>query len=150
MRTRSFQKYRNNVTTMANWITAVNAVPGSFQPTRAEKIRRCAALLIGRNSVNPWMRPNTAAWSKVIRDDRCRVLAEPRECLLQELGWRGVFRPRLRVGNEFRFHRVLGGALFLVEHAEVAGEWCHRQLIGGDFVGCVVVRGHEVERAALA
>src|ERR1700722_20593161 len=119
---RSFQKYSNNVTTMANWITAVKAVPGSVQPSNAETMRRCAALLIGRNSVNPWMRPNTAAWSKVIRDDRCRVLAEPRECLLQKFGRRGVFRPRLGIGDELGFHRVLGGALFLVEHAEVAGE----------------------------
>src|SRR6266404_9035627 len=108
---------------MANWITAVKAVPGSVQPRRAEIMRRCAALLIGRNSVKPWMRPNTAAWSKVIG------LAEPRERLLQELGRRGIFCPRLRVGDELGLQRILGGSLFLVEHAEVAGERRHRQLV---------------------
>src|SRR5437016_11990319 len=107
---------------MANWITAVKAVPGSVQPRRAEIMRRCAALLIGRNSVKPWMRPNTAAWSNVIG------LAEPRERLLEEFGRGGVFRPRLRVGDKLGLLGILGGALFLVEHAEVTRERCHRQL----------------------
>src|SRR5260221_7993291 len=114
---------------MANWITAVKAVPGSAQPRSAETMRRCAALLIGRNSVTPWMRPNTAAWSNVIG------LAEPGERLLQEFGRRGVLRPRLRVGDELGLHGVLGGSLFLIEHAKVARERRHRQLVGGDFVG---------------
>src|SRR5258708_7710134 len=129
---------------MANWITAVKAVPGSVQPRKAETMRRCAALLIGRNSVKPWMRPNTAAWSNVIG------LAEPCEGLLQEFGRRGVFRPRLRVGDELGLQSVLGRSLFLIEHAEVAGKRCHRQLVGRDFVGHAVVCGHKIERTALA
>ena len=36
------------------WITAVNAAPGSPQPSISGKIRRWALLEIGRNSVSPW------------------------------------------------------------------------------------------------
>ena len=39
------------------WMTAVNAAPGSPQPNSSGKIRRCALLEIGRNSVSPWMMP---------------------------------------------------------------------------------------------
>ncbi len=43
------------------WITAVNAAPGSPHPNSSGKIRRCALLEIGRNSVRPWMMPSTTA-----------------------------------------------------------------------------------------
>ena len=43
------------------WITAVKAAPGSPQPKSSGKIRRCALLEIGRNSVSPWMTPRTMA-----------------------------------------------------------------------------------------
>src|ERR671928_1719518 len=41
--------------------TAVNAAPGSSQPTNAGTMRRCAVLEIGRNSVRPWTIPRTIA-----------------------------------------------------------------------------------------
>src|SRR5687768_16879355 len=43
------------------WITAVNAAPGSPQPNSSGKIRRCALLEMGRNSVTPWRVPSTTA-----------------------------------------------------------------------------------------
>src|SRR6476661_3595018 len=48
------------------WITAVNAAPGSPQPNSSGKIRRCALLEIGRNSVSPWMTPRTTALRRSI------------------------------------------------------------------------------------
>src|SRR5688572_27781859 len=48
------------------WITAVNAAPGSPQPNSSGKIRRCALLEIGRNSVNPWITPRTTALRRSI------------------------------------------------------------------------------------
>ena len=42
------------------------------------------------------------------------------------------------------------GRVRLVEDAEVAGERLVRQLVGGEFVGHVVVGGHQVEHAAFA
>src|SRR3954471_9457439 len=47
-----------------SWITAVNAEPGSSQPTNAGTIRKWPVLEIGRNSVSPWTMPRTIA-SKV-------------------------------------------------------------------------------------
>src|SRR5215213_1577738 len=44
-----------------SWITAVNAAPGSCQPSRAGTIRRWPLLETGRNSVRPWTMPSTAA-----------------------------------------------------------------------------------------
>ena len=46
------------------WMTAVNAAPGSPQPNSSGKIRRCAELEIGRNSVSPWSRPRKTALRK--------------------------------------------------------------------------------------
>ena len=46
---------------MPSWVTAVKAAPGSSQPASSATTRRCALLLIGRNSVSPWTTPSTAA-----------------------------------------------------------------------------------------
>src|SRR5215217_2220104 len=48
------------------WMTAVKAAPGSPQPNSSGKIRRCALLEIGRNSVSPWMMPRTTAFRRSI------------------------------------------------------------------------------------
>ena len=40
-------------------VTAVNAAPGSSQPTNAGTMRRWPVLEIGRNSVSPWTMPRT-------------------------------------------------------------------------------------------
>ena len=48
-------------------MTAVNAAPGSPQPNSSGKIRRCALLEIGRNSVSPWMTPRTTALRRSTR-----------------------------------------------------------------------------------
>ena len=62
MRTRSARKYRTTAAIVPSWITAVNAAPGSSQPTIAGTIRRWPLLEIGRNSVSPWTIPRTTAW----------------------------------------------------------------------------------------
>src|SRR4051794_26442035 len=48
-------------TVVPSWITAVNAEPGSSQPTKAGTMRRCPVLEIGRNSVRPCTTPRTMA-----------------------------------------------------------------------------------------
>src|SRR3954447_24288103 len=51
----------STATVVPSWITAVNAEPGSSQPTNAGTMRRCAVLEIGRNSVSPCTMPRTMA-----------------------------------------------------------------------------------------
>src|SRR5262245_9407002 len=47
-------------------MTAVKAAPGSGQLARAGMTLRWAVLLMGRNSVSPWMMPRTTAWRGVM------------------------------------------------------------------------------------
>src|SRR3954453_9432363 len=51
----------STATVVPSWITAVNAEPGSSQPTNAGTMRRCPVLEIGRNSVSPCTMPRTIA-----------------------------------------------------------------------------------------
>src|SRR3954469_15815000 len=48
-------------TQVPHWMTAVNAAPGSAQPHRTGMTLRWAVLLMGRNSVRPWMMPRATA-----------------------------------------------------------------------------------------
>ena len=52
--------------------------------------------------------------------------------------------------DDFRFLRVLGRLVGLVENAEVAGERFARELVGREFVSHVMALGHFAEHAAFA
>jgi hypothetical protein len=60
-RTMSFQKKTTEAAKVPHWMTAVKAAPGSSQPSSSGMTRRWAVLLMGRNSVSPWMIPRTTA-----------------------------------------------------------------------------------------
>src|SRR5918992_284685 len=47
-----------------SWMTAVNAAPGSAQPSSLGTMSRCAELEMGRNSVRPCTIPKTVACTK--------------------------------------------------------------------------------------
>ena len=53
IRTISRQKYESTAASVPTCNTAVNAAPGSSQPSIAGTIFKCAVLLIGINSVSP-------------------------------------------------------------------------------------------------
>lgn len=54
---KSSLKYQNIAKTLPNWITADKDDPGSSKPKNKEITFRWAVLLIGRNSVKPWIKP---------------------------------------------------------------------------------------------
>jgi hypothetical protein len=61
IRQMSLRKKMSTASSVPIWMTAVNAAPGSPQPNISGRIRRCALLEIGRNSVSPWIVPRTTA-----------------------------------------------------------------------------------------
>ena len=61
----SFLKYAMTAAKLANCMAAENAEPGSRQPRMPGMTRRCAVLLIGNNSVMPWITPSTAICNHV-------------------------------------------------------------------------------------
>ena len=50
-------KYQPRANTLPSWIIAETEEPGSSIPKRSEMTFKWAVLLIGINSVNPWIRP---------------------------------------------------------------------------------------------
>ncbi len=62
IRQMSLRKKIRTASSVPIWITAVKAAPGSSHPKNSGKIRRCALLEIGRNSVRPWRTPRKMAW----------------------------------------------------------------------------------------
>ena len=50
-------KYQKIAKTLPSWITADKEGPGSLIPKRRDTTFRCAVLLTGINSVNPWIKP---------------------------------------------------------------------------------------------
>ena len=54
---RSLRKYQNIAKTLPSWIIAEIVEPGSSSPKRTDTTLRWAVLLIGTNSVNPWIKP---------------------------------------------------------------------------------------------
>ena len=66
IRTTSRQKYASTAASVPIWITAENAAPGSCHPNSAGTIRKCAVLLIGKNSVSPCTTARTIASSKLM------------------------------------------------------------------------------------
>src|SRR6476660_8361641 len=90
------------------WMTAVKAAPGSPQPKSSGKIRRCALLEIGRNSVSPWMTPRTTALRRSItgreptgapRAVRAPPVATLTTMLQRSLGATGLTVSRLGLGT---------------------------------------------------
>jgi hypothetical protein len=63
IRHRSARKYSSTAAIVPSCVTAVNAAPGSSQPTNAGTMRRCAVLDTGRYSVSPCTTPRTMAWN---------------------------------------------------------------------------------------
>ena len=57
----SCRKKISTAASVPSWVTAVNAAPGSSQPSSAGTIRWCALEEIGRNSVSPCTIPKTMA-----------------------------------------------------------------------------------------
>ena len=57
----SCRKKISTAASVPSWVTAVNAAPGSSQPSSAGTIRWCALDEIGRNSVSPCTIPRTMA-----------------------------------------------------------------------------------------
>ena len=55
----SCRKKISTAVSVPSWVTAVNAAPGSSQPSSAGTIRWWALDEIGRNSVRPWTMPRT-------------------------------------------------------------------------------------------
>ena len=53
----SFLKYQNMAKILPSWIIADNEEPGSSMPKRRDITFKCAVLLIGINSVRPWIIP---------------------------------------------------------------------------------------------
>ena len=53
----SFLKYQHKAKTLPSWIIADTDEPGSSIPKRSEITFKWAVLLIGINSVNPWIKP---------------------------------------------------------------------------------------------
>src|SRR5580704_17423195 len=77
-------------------------------------------------------------------------LLQPVEGLLQQLP---VLLPDdlfARGVDDFRLVRVFVGAVDFVKNAELSGECFLGELVGGVFVGHIVIGGNEVEGAALA
>ena len=54
---KSFLKYTNIAKTLAIWTIADSEDPGSCKPKNSDNTFRWALLLIGKNSVNPWIIP---------------------------------------------------------------------------------------------
>ena len=54
---KSSLKYQNIAKTLPNCITADKDEPGSSKPKNKEITFKWAVLLIGRNSVKPWIKP---------------------------------------------------------------------------------------------
>src|SRR5919112_2750365 len=142
------------------WITAVNAAPGSPQPNSSGKIRRCALLEIGRNSVSPWMTPRTTALRRSLtgreptgasRAVRARPVATLTTMQQRSLGATGLKVSRLGLGtmtwgrdtdeHEARDQLIAfaeaGGTL--VDTAAGYGDGASEELIG-TLVGDVVAR----------
>ena len=53
----SFLKYQTKANTLPSWIIADKEWPGSSIPKKRDTTFRWAVLLIGINSVNPWINP---------------------------------------------------------------------------------------------
>ena len=53
----SFLKYQIMAKILPSWIIADNEEPGSSMPKRRDITFKCAVLLIGINSVRPWIIP---------------------------------------------------------------------------------------------
>ena len=53
----SFLKYQAMAKTLPSWIVADKDAPGSSIPKKRDIIFKCAVLLTGINSVNPWINP---------------------------------------------------------------------------------------------
>ena len=53
----SLQKYQAIAKTLPIWIVADNGAPGSSIPKKRDITFKCAVLLTGINSVNPWIKP---------------------------------------------------------------------------------------------
>ena len=54
---KSFLKYQAMARTLPNWIVADKDAPGSSIPKKRDTTFKCAVLLTGLNSVNPWINP---------------------------------------------------------------------------------------------
>ncbi|QJW96322.1 hypothetical protein FTUN_3879 [Frigoriglobus tundricola] len=61
MRAMSARKYTNTAASVPSWITTVNASSGFWWSSSERAMSRCAVLLIGRNSVTPWITPSRTA-----------------------------------------------------------------------------------------
>src|SRR6476660_1657403 len=146
------------------WMTAVKAAPGSPQPKSSGKIRRCALLEIGRNSVSPWMTPRTTALRRSItgreptgapRAVRAPPVATLTTMLQRSLGATGLKVSRLGLGtmtwgrdtdeHEARDQLIAfaeaGGTL--VDTAAGYGDGASEELIG-TLIGDVVARDEVV------
>src|SRR6478735_6743377 len=146
------------------WMTAVNAAPGSPQPNSSGKIRRCALLEIGRNSVSPWMTPRTTALRRSItgreptgasRAVRAPPVATLTTMQQRSLGATGLKVSRLGLGtmtwgrdtdeHEARDQLIAfaeaGGTL--VDTAAGYGDGASEELIG-TLIGDVVARDEVV------
>jgi len=53
----SFLKYQTMAKSLPIWIVADKDAPGSSIPKKRDIIFKCAVLLTGINSVNPWINP---------------------------------------------------------------------------------------------
>ena len=64
----SFLKYQHKAKTLPNWITADKEKPGSLIPKSWDKTFKWAVLLMGINSVKPWIKPykKNSKYSKLI------------------------------------------------------------------------------------
>src|SRR4030042_3447669 len=104
-------------------MTAENAAPGSSHPSNAGTSRRCAILLMGRNSVTPWTIPRTPASNKVIRPP----LTDPSAC-----------------SADFDDHGPVSGTVELHEHQALPGPQpqtatMHRHRLARTQNGCLDV-----------
>src|SRR6478752_3815053 len=145
-------------------MTAVKAAPGSPQPNSSGKIRRCALLEIGRNSVSPWMTPRTTALRRSItgreptgapRSVRAPPVATLTTMHQRSLGATGLKVSRLGLGtmtwgrdtdeHEARDQLIAfaeaGGTL--VDTAAGYGDGASEELIG-TLIGDVVARDEVV------